>query len=427
MLNKDGLKRIEGFFLSRRTAVLLLVLTIASLITANRLQMVAELTASPLFLILPLFIFASVSICTLNRLRRRSIKIPTFWPEEMKRSVSLEKKRNLKDCLHLLRGWTVVSEREDGIVMSRGHLGFWGSMVFHLGLLLLIVSAFTTAASLFMADILLTQGEAKRLDRSTLLNVLRDPLISVTMPAGTIELEQFSVTYHDERFPVDYMAQIKISDDVGGRTFEVRINDPLILEGLQYTMDEFGYAPGFQIKKKDGELLFDGFVSLLFEDGDEDFFSIPETSYRLYVKLFPDFEMTDAGAGSRSKILKNPVLGIRLIDWKNQEVERGKLVPMGRSVDMGDLTISFVELRNWAHFGVIRDFGEPMIAAAFLLITAGLIIRFVWYEKWLMIAMRGPLELEIAGYTKYFPALFEEEMGKIAGEIKKKPTWVRLG
>lgn len=412
-----NLRMIERFFLSRKVATALLALTIVPLIIATQTQSIADIATSPFFLVIPAFIFLSVLLCTLDRLRKRKIKAPHGSAFLIKRSAVLP----LPEAVKYLegKGWAPFEGREDSIFMVKGENGFWGSMVFHAGLLILIISAVITGATLFSASLLLIEGLPTPLGKEGFLTIGKQPLVPVTYPAGTVTMERFEAVFKDERFPVDFAAHLKLEDAKGERDVAVRVNDPLILGGLQYTMDKYWFAPAFRVEDvASGRVLFDGHVSLLplLELDSEDFFDVPGTGYRIYVRFFPDFEMTDKGSRTRSKIPKNPVFGMRLVDDKGREVERGKLVRLGKTLYMGGLGIKATELRYWAHFGVIRDHGQPLIALSVIVMVAGLVIRFVRHEKWLMVTGKGE-GTEIAGYSRYFPALFEGEVERIADGI----------
>lgn len=412
------LKQIERFFLSRRVAVVLLVATLSILVFSTRFGRITTITTSLYFLVLPLLIFASIFFCTLNRVRTRSARVPAVSAFQVKRVIDLGPQHDITDVAeHLSRRWTLVEKVEGGsLVLTTGKEGFWGSMLFHAGLLLMLIAATLTAVTLFSAELLLTQGLPLPLGREGFLKIWREPLIAPAFPDGEIALDEFKAVFKDERFPVDYVARVRVSDDSGERSADVRVNDPLKVGQIQYTLDNYGYAPEFTIKNKTGELIFEGYVSLVLRKENEDYFDIPGTDMRLFVRLFPDFVMTGTGPSTRSEELNNPVLGLRLT--KGIETVRGKLLKMGKTVEIGDIQVAAGELRPWAHFGAARDMGQPVLFASIIIMTGGLLLRFYYYEKWLRVTLDNT-RVEVAGYSRYFPALFKGEVERIADELSE--------
>lgn len=432
------LKSIEKFFLSRRVAVVLLIITLAFLLLSTRFPDVTTATGSPFFLILPLLIFLSILTCTLNRLRQRRIKPPDAAAFRFKKTLTINNGWDEARAVDYLvkKGWRYPHplnrattqgcpyKGEGGyMVMGKGGQGFWGSMVFHAGLLLMLTAAVITFATLFSAELLLTEGQAVPLGREGFLRAGRDPLWPVRMPEGEIVLERFKAVYEKEKFPVDYTATVMVKDNKGERFIDVKVNDPLYLGDLQYTIYRYGYAPGFLIKDGKGDVLFDGYVSLRLMDNTEDFFEIPGTDMTVYVRFFPDLVMTEDGPVSRSRVPNNPHFGLR-IKKVIGEPGKGKMVKMGSSVEMEGLSIMPSELRYWAYFVVVRDSGKPILFVSIVLMTVGLIIRFIYHEKWLMIRYDategGRHNLEVSGFSRYFPGLFESEVEGIADWIGRE-------
>lgn len=434
MLIRKLLNRAEQFFLSRQVAVVLFVLTLAPLFVAVRIEDASLITASPFFLILPAFIFLSVLLCTLNRLKGRRGKKPHRNAFTIKRNITLGSHGSGKALAgyFIRNGWVrpPVMEREGkgheaggeagegAMVFMKGGEGFWGSVVFHAGLLVMFIATGVTAATLFNAEILLNEGVPTPLGREGLLRVFREPALPVKLPAGSITLEGFEATFENERFPVDYTAHLKIEDDDGVQRSECRVNSPLNLKGIQYTINRYGFSPGFRVEDESGKLLFDGFVTLIITDRKEDFFRVPDTDLIIEVVFFPDFYLKNGQPASRSNQPENPAFGIKVKNIIEKDAGRGKIVKMGESARIRDIVITPTELKYWAHFGISRDAGFPLLFLSFVLMSLGLTVRFIRYEKWLVVTdENGTGAIELSAYSRYFPALFEAEVERIAANL----------
>ncbi|MDH3973852.1 MAG: cytochrome c biogenesis protein ResB [Deltaproteobacteria bacterium] len=352
-------KRIVSFFLSRKVAITLLVLMTALLVLSSQLpdiNMMDEemrlfyqkersfsynfsktfggtgIISSPWFYVLPAFIFLSTLICTIERLIRRKKKDP----------------------------------------------GFWGSMIFHAGLLTIIVAAMITKITLFEGEVLLTEGYSFPLGREGYLRILREPESGIELPEGSITMTRYANIYQGE-FAIDHEASVTI--DRGDIPFEtvIKVNHPLKIDGLQYTLHKYGFAPAFVVKGDKGEVLVDAFINLVVVKGKEDSFEVPGKNTMIYVRFHPDFEMTDKGPRSKSRLPNNPVVAVKVKRWGKES--KFQHIKMGSSANIMGYHISFPELKYWAHFLVKRDQGIPVFIVAFFLVVGGLSMRFLTMKR----------------------------------------------
>lgn len=450
------MKSLWRLFISRRFAVALLIIMVGLLILAillpdpafltpeeaNLLKEqrpflykitevlgIQAITASPFFLILPFLIFISTTICTSTRLNTR-LKGKAFGIEG--KVFKIDKEVVIKDGVDAAKSklfatfkgsrWKVREVFKEGMPMltaQRGSLGFWGSMVFHLGLLITLLAAMVTSLTLFTGEMLLTQGYPNTSKEEGFLKVWRRPLIRVKLPDARLTLEGFKAVFEEERFPVDYIASVRVEEkDSSSFLKDIRVNDPLEYYGFQYNIDRYGFAPAFVIKNKEGAVLFEGDINLVLLGGQEDSFLIPDTDYGVVARFYPDFVMTEGGPRTKSDIPNNPVFSLKLTR-EGITVSEG-LLPMGKDVEIEDIKISFTGFKYWIHILVSRDWGTPVLFTGLVLLVAGLIIRVIFYEKRLNMAVEAMTEgcrVKVSGHTKYFPAFFEREMERLITQI----------
>lgn len=352
---KPVTRKIITFFLSRKVAITLLILMTALLVLSSQLpdiNMLDEevrlyyqkerpfaynfskafgghgIISSPWFYVLPAFIFMSTLICTIERLIRRKKK----------------------------------------------DLGFWGSMIFHAGLLTIIIAAIITKLTLFEGEVLLTEGYPFPLGREGYLKISREPDSGIQFPEGTITMTKYKNIYQGD-FAIDHEASITI--DRGGIPWKtaIKVNQPLEIDGLQYTLNKYGFSPAFVVKDDKGNVLVDAFINLVVVQGKEDSFEVPGKNTMIYVRFHPDFEMTKEGPRSKSRIPNNPVVAVKVKRWGKES--KFLHIKMGSSKNIMGYNISFPELKYWAHFLVKRDKGVPVFIVAFFLVVGGLSLRFL--------------------------------------------------
>ncbi|MDT8318783.1 MAG: cytochrome c biogenesis protein ResB [bacterium] len=352
-------KKSVSFFLSRNVAITLLILMTVILVVSTQLPnfalMTAEevaalkvgspflyavaaslgergITSSPWFYVIPGFIFLSTFLCTIDRLintRNRSI-------------------------------------------------GFWGSMFFHAGLLTIIVAAVVTRLTLFEAELLLTEGYPLSLGKAGFLTVGREPLAGIDFPEGNVMMTKFKSIYEGP-FPIDHEALISIDRDGTVSNTSIKVNQPMNIEGLQYSLNRYGFAPAFVVKDSRGNILLDAFINLVVVGSEVDSFEVPGANAVVDIIFLPDFEMTDEGPVSRSAIPNNPVVALKV---RKDGMETKYLhVKMGDSGNLMGLEISFPEFKYWAHILVSRDRGVPFFLAGFLIAVFGLLVRYITMMK----------------------------------------------
>ncbi|MBI5894193.1 MAG: cytochrome c biogenesis protein ResB [Deltaproteobacteria bacterium] len=444
------MNKIWRLFLSRRFAIFLLIMTAGLLFIATLFPDVYSLkedeavrfqnekpylylmsrafglqgiTTSPIFLIFPFLTFISTIICTLSRIQTRIKAKETGALGKVFRierdfisNLSAEDAR--QNLLKIIgTRWDVKeTSAPEGISISasKGSVGFWGSMLFHLGLLVIIIAAIITSLTLFAGEMVLTKGSIYSLDKQGLLRTNRIPILGANLPKGNIMLEEWKAVYKDDRFPVDYAATVKVGDRDDSFTKEIRVNAPLKYNGFQYNIDNYGFNPSFLIKGKDGKIILDAEVLLMTRRGQEDSFDIPDTDYKIYTVFYPDLIMTKKGPRNKSEIPKNP--GFLLKVNKGGKIVGEGIVSKSGEAEIGGLKISFYDLKPWVHALVSRDYGANFMFAGFIFMAIGLLIRFVFYDRGLKIIIthsEGKSAVKVSGCTKYFPSVFENELKEI--------------
>ncbi|MCK5503576.1 MAG: cytochrome c biogenesis protein ResB, partial [Thermodesulfovibrionia bacterium] len=325
MAARGIIKKIVRFFLSRNVAIVLLILMMVLLVLSTKVwnltflpdeevQLLKEqspnyyaiasmfgdggIASTPYFYILPTFIFLSTLFCTIERLLKTSKK----------------------------------------------DLGFWGSMVFHAGLLTVIVAGAITNRTLFEGEVLLTEGYPFPLGREGYLQVTREPAGGVALPEGSITLTKFSSKYKGQ-FATDHDAEVELFRNGVKASTVIKVNHPLYVDDFQYTLTRYGFSPAFVVKDEKSETLVDAFINLVVVEGQEDAFEVPGTGIVVYVRFHPDFEMTKEGPRTRSPLPNNPVAAVKV--RKGLKDTKFRHVILGEEVELEGLTISFPELKYW--------------------------------------------------------------------------------
>lgn len=445
------MKKILNYIGSRGFAICLMVLTTAVILFTNLLPNlnvmeereaerlknerpilyavsmkvgVSRITKSPYFQVIPVFILLSVTVCTVKRVRaekkrrgRRGIpENPTvrhtlFLPSGARPGESARE-------LLRRKGWK-VEEIGDSMVGRKGESGFWGSILFHAGMDAALIGFFISAITGVDGVVSLTEGfpvptpqEIRGVSRKD----VRD------FPLRELMLESFEPTFEEGRFHVDYTVRLAGMEEGGGtRRYVTKVNEPLTLSGYNFVFRRGGYAPRFILKGASGEVILDAVVNMRISvPGKVDHFSLPDEGLTIRAELFPDYYEEGGEPQTRGDVPNNPVLFVK-VERQGKAIGRGFL-QIGKEESFDAYRLEFRELRHWVDLIVSRDKGVKVVLYGFTIIVAGLVIRFILTEKMIWVIMKPTekgFELGVGGRAGYFPAMFDEELKRLAGEIER--------
>jgi len=445
------MKGFLNYIGSRRFAIYLLVATTAVILSSNLLPNlsimdapeierlknekpliyamsaswnVRKVTSSPYFQVLPAFLFLSITLCTLKRLRaelKRMEKGDVFAsPPPLKHGITArDSAQDKKAMLSLLkaRGWK-TAERNNIIHAKKGEKGIWGSFCFHAGMNMALTGVLVSALTAFEGMLVMTEG----FPLSTPAEIRGADNRKVGgFPFEEMALESFTPLF-SEGYPVEYIGTIVAVDQYGhGRRHVIKVNSPLKIWNFNFIFREASYAPRMILRDREGKTILDAVINLSISlPGMADYFDVPDEGLRIKVELFPDYYMEGGEHRNRGKEPKNPALFVEITRW-DKSMGRGFLLKGARESFEG-YSIEFAELRHWMKLVVSRDFGVPIIIAGFMFISIGLGVRYLLNDKNLWVIMKDEekgAKWEIGGRAVYFPAMFDEEVVRLVEDIRQ--------
>lgn len=452
------MKRLLDYIGSRRSAIMLLLVTTGVILLSNLLPKpyiltdkevsamkrerpltyymssrfnVAEVTKSPYFITVTVFLFASITACTLRRVKtglkeaERGVRIPEITSLTIRHSIEVS------DCMDAetaaagvlaRRRWKMAKAGTDEarvLYSKKGFDGLWGSVAFHAGMCIVLIGVFISTQTRFNGRLLLTQDFD--IDPALVLKGL-SATEKYVFPVRRMALASFEPVFR-EGFPLEYTANLLNRDLYGREYTEVaRVNEPVSAGGYQFLLSRYGFAPRIVLKDASGKVVSDDIVNLVvFNPNQEDSFPLLKGKFTARVRFFPDFYIdTSTGtAATRTKIPRNPVFIVSLERGGNK-VEGG-FVKMGGTLGFEGYTLEFRDIRYWVQLDVSKDSGVPVITAGFFAIIAGLALRLLLNEKAVWIIIKEN-KIGVGGRARFFPALFEQEIKGLAEELSvRKP------
>ena len=317
---------------------------------------------SPLFLLVPVFLFLSISSCTLKRYLSRT---------------------------------------------GRRDTAFIGSILFHLGMLVVIASTAVGYAVRFEAMAALPKDVTINLSGDDFVTVRSVPIFG-KLPFLLLTLQWQESRYEDGFKPLSHSAGLHISymegDAMRSIDETIAINSPVDAGGYKLLLVGGQHSPSF-ILRQGSEVLFNDFVKVTNVTEEEGSFSVADAGITVYTRFFPDMYEEDGRYGTRSLEFKNPAFGIRVSTKEEPFTDVWKgILKVGDSADFGSYTLEFTDIKPVVAVQVIKDPSYYGILVGWLLLVIGLAMRYI-----------GPyLSLHLRGTA--LPEPVNEPVGEPGGE-----------
>lgn len=288
------------------------------------------------------------------------------------------------------RGYRV--RREPGRVYARfGRFSSVGTVLFHLALTLIAVSAILSAQGYFRGKAVLVEGEA--FDGSV-REAYAEPSVDemAAIPESRLPAVTFELLTIEPAFWKDVQLFTKLEARIshaGERSRVIAVNRPAHIGDASVAIDGFGYAPEFRIEGPEGTIA-DGFVKLkVFPPGSTDRVDIAGSPYQIEIQVFPDASLDGKKIQSRSFNLVDPLVLLRvrdvMLDEGGSPAYEGEL-RLGETAEFFGYTVTVPSIRYYAEVRIVRNPGVPWFVAALLTGMAGLVLRVVFRQRFVAVA-----------------------------------------
>lgn len=266
-----------------------------------------------------------------------------------------------------------------GALLARRRL--LGSLLFHAGLVGILVGGTLSTLTRSEGRVLLTEGQEITLHEAQLQSA-RAPRINMGASAPfQLRLDRFHPVHEGSWGTPDYASDLTVFE--GGREARrvtVRVNEPLAHNGVTLYQSVHGFSTLVVLTDAAGRPKFGSWVALGTDLKSDpvryrDQFTIPGTRLAVEAELFPDACMRGGQLASRSPDPRNPALAVTVREGVNT-LYRGPLYS-GKPVELGDdLRLRLAGVRYWCGFDTVRDRGTGALLASAWVAVAGLCVRF---------------------------------------------------
>ncbi|ROO90316.1 cytochrome c biogenesis protein [Actinocorallia herbida] len=240
-----------------------------------------DVFAAPWFAAVYLLLFTSLAGCVVPRtwqlfqhVRARPPKAPkklARLPQHAEFTSDASPEEAVEAARELLRRRRFRTEVDGlSVASEKGYLGEAGNLLFHLSMLALLLAVGLGALFGYRGNLLLTEG--KGFSNSVAFydeykpGHLVDP---EDLAPFQLTMDDFEASFISSGAqtgqPSGFDANVTYREEVGGaeKTYNIRVNHPLEVDGTKVYLLGHGYAPTFKITDSEGNVAFDDAVQFL--------------------------------------------------------------------------------------------------------------------------------------------------------------------
>jgi len=304
----------------------------------------------------------------------------------------------------------------DNFIFVKNIIGRWGSTVFHIGLLLIIISALLVVCFQKRGFIQLIEGDLFDGRESSFLVKSKGVLAGTYDTGFKVFLSKLDHDYWETDSLKSIDSSLTVINDGTESKMNVSINKPLLIEGTNvYQSYDYGYTLSFSLRQLAGEEVVSHFnidrASNVqkYAVGNS---SYPKSPYILKMKFMPDLN-------KKSFYLNKPIVHLT-VDEGLTPVFRGLVIP-GDAVKINNDILRFTGVRYWSGLIFVNNPGMVLVYIGFAAAIIGLAIMYMLPYKEIRLTVNPETgTYDIIGSTKKYKAIFAEELEEIKKEIAKE-------
>ncbi len=320
-----------------------------------------------------------------------------------------------------------VAIRENRLSAEKNRIGIFGTPLFHICILFLIVAAVYGSTGRMEGDMQLIEGQSLPEDHGSYKFINEGPFFHENHKKFNISLEKFYADYFDEtdtpRGPAGKLSIIENGKIM--KTDIVYTNNQMNYGGYTFLGNVYGLAPLLVMTNPDGTVYSGSYIIAVDQDNSQryvSYFDLGDTGLEGGLMVYMTAPLTTEIAETRN-VGQIPILFLRIFD-NGKEVYNGTM-RLNNTLKIGDKTLGFYNIKYWSNFYVVKDDSIFMIITGFGLIILSLFISFFIVHKriWVDIVdneKMGSKEIYIGGKSDKFRSLYGEEFSGIINKLEKR-------
>lgn len=366
---------------------------------------------SPLALAIWSLFFVNLAVVMVRRLpgTLERVKLPATPPRigppshSPPRRVAVRRGLDAAEVARALahRRWAVV-EGDGRLLAVRNRFAPLASIAFHLSFFLVALGGGTSYFTRFEGLVDLGEGEEFTGD---LAQYAGPPLLPRFGGAPEV---RFTVERIEPLMAGDTPLGVKVhlrDETLVRRVIEV--NRPFGQGGANFVFRNLGVAPLLIVHDGGERELFGGWIRLDVLGGRRA--GLQLAGLKLEAELFPDYFREGRTEGTRSQIMRDPVLRLATAGEGARRVA-ASLRP-GEELAVGPLRVLFADWRWWVRLYVRAERGIGIVWAGFAVACLAAALRLLFHRRELVVELvPGGGALLVSGRAEFYRVLFEDEL-----------------
>lgn len=379
------------------------------LIPLIRLLGLDQVYSSPLFLVLLLFFLLATFLSLADQTGKaaRMTWGPGHPPHDL-HELNGVTGQNLVQSIQK-SGYWLKKENEVGCRLIRHPWGYWGSVLLHLGLVVVIAGSIAVVLTQQRGQLKLVVSEqypaGKPLPQQE-KNFLAEDFV---LPFS-IRLDAVRPTFWENDDTQDIISDLTFfMPDGAESSHAIGINRITSFAGIRlFQRQRFGNAFLVVLQNSDGspsEILLDLPYPKKRDKPAYGDFRFEEIPYLIKAKYYAD-------AARQSMYDVDPALTLRLMDWENIVGEL--TLRKGQQGSLGPYRVKLVEISRWTELIFVMIYGMPLVFSGFFLIILGAVLLFCTPPReFYVLQQKGKVYLGWRGGR--FADLYRNEYEKFCG------------
>lgn len=425
---------------------------------------------SPWFAAIYLLLFISLTGCVVPRswrhlqaVRARPPRAPrnlsrlpvsTRWETDASPEDASESARAV-----LRRGWFRVDTDGTTVAAEKGYLRETGNLIFHLGLLALLIAVAAGELFGYHGRVLVVEDEGFANTRTSYASYTPGQFTGpMSMQPFTLDLLDFRATYvrggsqHGQPRDFEAAVRYRATPEAAADREVIGVNDPLVVSGTKVYLLGHGYAPTFVVRDGQGNVAYQGAVPFLPRNTgnftSDGVIKVPdaEPEQLAFTGLFTPTTMPSQGPMSAFPAPVNPTVTLlahkgdllvssgvteSVFDLDTSGLTRVKAQQLspGERMDLPDDlgSITFTGYKEWAGLRVTDDpakrwaLGSALVVLFALLLTLGVRRRRVWVRA--SRGAQGRTVVEVGALTRGDAARgFRDEVAALVERMRPQSS-----
>lgn len=401
----------------------------------------SSIISSPLFLFISFLLFTSTLLCTWRQAKftRRLLKSLPALGHPQSPGGNLGKLApgcglaEISDVLSAHGYHGNIDEEENFVRAFKHSFGFWGSVVLHLGFVIIMVGVLLSSLTKMEGYMFLGEGQTVTEDARSYTDLKESRLFS-GHKGFSLRLDKLNIVYPENKIPYVDTVKLTVLDGDQQTTHELQRGRFLNYRGIKLLPYVRGYAVGLVITDSNNRELGGGFYHLTtrWHDPDvnprevidktaneayADTVSVDGLGLTVKAKFYPDYILNQGVMSTKTLKPDNPALDIE-VRKADQVIYKGPL-KLGDKVKIGDKLLHFPVYRNNITMQVVSDKGTPVIFSGFGISLLGLVLLYFFNPRQLWFRVDPADNLLMWSKCFKFPVGFQEELTALSGELKE--------